>query len=339
MAAPHGKILAVTQGEPGGVGPEIIVKALAGDLYQFHPLVVADASVMEEAARSFVKPPLKVRVIRNVRELKGLARPGGIIDVLHTPLVGGFKKGAPTAGGGRHSYQCIKKAAELALRSEVHAVCTAPISKEALKMAGIGFPGHTEMLASLSKTKKYAMMLAGGPLRVVLATIHIALRDVPAQIKKKNVLEKIILAAGAARMFGIKRPHIAVCGLNPHAGEGGLFGREEISEITPAIKKARAMRIGATGPHPADSVFHKALRGEVDIVLAMYHDQGLAPLKAVAFETGVNITVGLPIIRTSPDHGTAYDIAWKGTASPESMISAIKMAAALKKIRADKSPL
>jgi 4-hydroxythreonine-4-phosphate dehydrogenase len=199
-------------------------------------------------------------------------------------------------------------------------------------MAGVDFPGHTEMLASLTNTRKYAMMLVGGPLKVMLATIHIALKDVPSRIRKKDVLEKIILAARAAGMFRIRRPHIAVCGLNPHAGEGGLFGREEIREIIPAIKKAQAMHIAATGPHPADSLFHKAARGEVDIVLAMYHDQGLAPFKAVAFESGVNITVGLPIIRTSPDHGTAYDIAWKGIASPASMTAAIEAAATLRRV-------
>ena len=203
---------------------------------------------------------------------------------------------------------------------------TAPISKEALKMAGMTWPGHTEMIAELTGTRDYAMMLVGGPLRVILVTIHTALRNVPDMIKQDTVLKTIRLARRACNMLGIKAPRIAVAGLNPHAGEAGMFGDEEIREIIPAIEAARLEGIEATGPFPPDTVFHKAYKGEVDIVVCMYHDQGLVPLKMIAFDTGVNVTVGLPIIRTSPDHGTAYDIAWSGKADPSSLIEAVRLA-------------
>jgi 4-hydroxythreonine-4-phosphate dehydrogenase len=244
-------------------------------------------------------------------------------------LLNSFQKGMPTAEGGRASAEYIRKAVELAVNKQVDAVVTAPISKEALKMAGMNWPGHTEMIAELTGTKDYAMMLAGGPLRVILVTIHTALRNVPDLVTKEKVLKTIRLAKKACSMLGIGHPRIAVAGLNPHAGEAGIFGDEETREIVPAIEAAAREGISATGPFPPDTVFHKAYKGEVDIVVCMYHDQGLVPLKMIAFDKGVNVTIGLPIIRTSPDHGTAYDIAWSGStgkADPSSMIEALKLA-------------
>ncbi len=186
------------------------------------------------------------------------------------------------------------------------------------------------MLAELTATRDYAMMLVGEPLRVILVTLHTALKNVPSLITKEAVLKTIRLARKACDMMGIEKPRIAVAGLNPHAGESGIFGREEIQEIKPALDEARKNGIIVEGPYPPDIIFHKAYHGALDIVVSMYHDQGLIPLKMIAFDKGVNVTVGLPIIRTSPDHGTAYDIAWKGIANPSSMIEAIKMAIALR---------
>ena len=375
------KKLAVTMGDPGGIGPEIIVKAVSSPEVRkcCAPIVIGDQSVMEEAA-ALLKLPVKLRMIKSPKDSKP-AR--GVMEVISLPpfihhdinfmsfpqaaggppeadresffkkqerfrtsrndktqrtyvaefrkeLVGSFEKNRPTSKGGRAAAGYIKRAAELALGKQVDGIVTAPISKEALKMAGLKWPGHTEMLAELTGTKDYAMMLIGGPLRVILVTIHTALRNVPDLITRQKIVRTIRLARKACDMLGIKRPRIAVAGLNPHAGEKGIFGDEEIRKIIPAVREAIKGGIPVSGPYPPDTVFHKAYGGEVDIIVCMYHDQGLIPLKMIAFEKGVNVTVGLPFIRTSPDHGTAYDIAWKGIADPSSMIEAIKLAAKLK---------
>jgi 4-hydroxythreonine-4-phosphate dehydrogenase len=215
------------------------------------------------------------------------------------------------------------------LKGELDALVTAPISKGLLQAAGYRFHGQTELLAHVARTKRFAMMLVGEPLRVALVTTHLPLRDVARNITGKKIIEVIELTHDFCRRLGIAHPRIGVAGLNPHAGEGGMFGDEERRIITPAIKRAAHRRIEVSGPWPADTLFHKAYRGELDAVVAMYHDQGLAPLKMIAFDTGVNLTLGLPFIRTSPDHGTAYDIAGKNLARPESMIAAIKLAAQL----------
>jgi 4-hydroxythreonine-4-phosphate dehydrogenase len=306
-------------GEPGGVGPEVALKAIQGARWFCMPLVVGDRAVIEEALRAF-ELPMKL----------GKAGEPDAIQVVDTGPAGDYKKGAPTEAGGRASASAIKKAVELALKGEVDAIVTAPISKEAFKMAGFPWQGHTEMLAELTGTKDYAMMLMGGSLKVILVTIHKALRDVPSLISKEAVLKTIRLALRACDMLSISKPKIAVCGLNPHAGESGLFGDEEERIIAPAVKEAKKQGIPVTGPYPPDTVFWRAYRGEFDIVVSMYHDQGLIPIKLLAFDTGVNVTVGLPIIRTSPDHGTAYDIAWKGLAKPSSMLEAIRIAAKLR---------
>ena len=311
-------------GDPGGVGPEIILKTISRkEIYDFCiPIVIGDRAVMEETA-TLLKVQREMNLIRTTQEASLSPGSPALIDI---PCTGTFQRARPTTEGGKASVDCIKKAVELALTGQVDGIVTAPISKEALKLAGMKWPGHTEMLAELTETKDFAMMLVGGPLKVILVTIHTSMRTMPDMIRRDTVLKTIILARKACGMLGIRYPRIAVAGLNPHAGEAGLFGDEEICEIIPAIEAARSKGIQATGPFPPDTVFHKAYKGEVDIVVCMYHDQGLIPLKMIAFEKGVNVTVGLPIIRTSPDHGTAYDIAWSGNADPSSMLEALRLA-------------
>lgn len=311
------KKIAITLGDPAGIGPEIVLKSIFSKeiMSVCEPVIVGDKLVIEEAVEKLgLRVDLKNIELIDVGEIKNRD----------------FEKNKPTAEGGMACVSYIKKAVELALNKSVDAIVTAPISKEALKMAGFSWPGHTEMLAELTDTKDYAMMFYSEKLKVILVTIHTALKNVPEMIKKEKVLKTIILAKKSCDMLGIENPRIAVSGLNPHAGESGIFGDEEIKEIIPAVNEAHASGISASGPYPADTLFHKAYNGEFDIIVCMYHDQGLIPLKMIAFEQGVNMTVGLPIIRTSPDHGTAYDIAWKGIANPSSIIEAIKLAARLK---------
>jgi 4-hydroxythreonine-4-phosphate dehydrogenase len=322
------KKLAITMGDPGGVGPEIIVKSLG---YSYIPrlclpIVIGNVHVIKEAIR-ILKSPLKVRPVISPHEVKPLKDSIHCIDMGITKT---FKKNKPTAQGGRASVGYIQKAAELASQKSVDGIVTAPISKEALKMAGFTWPGHTEMLADFTRTKDYAMMFIGEPLRIILVTIHTALKDVPESITQQKIVKTIRFAKKACDMLKIKNPKIAAAGLNPHAGEAGRFGDEELKKIIPAIKKARKEGVPVSGPYPPDTLFHKAYKGDIDVVVCMYHDQGLIPLKMIAFDKGVNLTLGLPFIRTSPDHGTAYDIAWKGIADPTSMIEAIKFAAKLK---------
>ncbi len=227
----------------------------------------------------------------------------------------------------------IGKAVSLARKGEIDALVTAPVNKEGLKKAGFRFLGHTELLAHLTRTKNYAMMLVGGPLKVILVTTHLPLSKVSSSLSRERIYQTIRLAWENMRYFGIGEPRIGVAGLNPHAGEEGLFGREEKRSIIPAVEKAKKKGMKVEGPIPPDTIFHRALKGEFDCVIGMYHDQGLIPLKMLAFERGVNITLGLPIIRTSVDHGTAYEIAGKGMANPQSLIEAIKVAAQLVKAR------
>ena len=354
-------------GDPGGIGPEIIIKAINSSEVRniCSPVVIGNAYIMRDAL-DLLNLPLKIRIINSITDSKPSKRIIEVIDVIPpTPplrkvgikkgdLVKGglsmeeismekiskvlrknsktnfFIKNKPAAEGGYACVSYIKKAVELALDRQVDGIVTAPISKEALKMAGFKWPGHTEMLADLTDTKDYAMMLVGGPLRVILVTIHTALKNVPNLITRQKILKTIRLAKKACKMLKIKNPGIAVAGLNPHAGEAGIFGDEEIKKIIPAIKEAIREGIPVSGPHPPDTVFHKAYKGDTDIVVCMYHDQGLIPLKMIAFDKGVNVTIGLPFVRTSPDHGTAYDIAWKGIANPSSMIEAITLTARLR---------
>ncbi|MBI5100643.1 MAG: 4-hydroxythreonine-4-phosphate dehydrogenase PdxA [Nitrospirae bacterium] len=322
------KKIAVTMGDPSGVGPEVIVLALSSPLVHdiCIPVVIGDLAVTEDAIR-LSNSALKLRSIKSAAE--AVPDPS-VINLIEIGAFEGTIKGAATAQGGRAAASYIKQAVDLALKGEVDAIVTAPISKEALKLAGLKWPGHTEMLAELTGTRDYAMMLTGGPLRVVLATIHTAIRDVPGMITKERVLKTIRLGQRACCMLNIQSPRIGVAGLNPHAGEAGMFGDEEITAIFPAIEEANREGIPCTGPYPPDTVFHKAYKGELDLIICMYHDQGLIPLKMIAFDKGVNTTIGLPFIRTSPDHGTAYDIAWQGKADPASMAEALRLASEMR---------
>ncbi|WP_297213361.1 MULTISPECIES: 4-hydroxythreonine-4-phosphate dehydrogenase PdxA [Thermodesulfovibrio] len=313
------KRIAITMGDPAGVGPEIIVKAFAQeDIYKIcAPLVIGDKAIIKEVINSIGIDfdPDNIEIL-NLNAIKNPSK---------------LKKGMPSEESGKAAYSYIKKAVELYNLGVIETIVTCPISKWAIKMAGLPWNGHTDMLAELTETENYAMAFYSEALKIVLATIHVPLKDVPYLIKKEKVINSIFFANKACAMLQIENPHIAVCGLNPHAGEEGMLGREEIEEIAPAIKEAKALGINVSGPYPADSIFWRAYNGEFDIVVAMYHDQALAPFKLVAFEKGVNFTMGLPFIRTSPDHGTAYDIAWQGKASPTSLIEAIKLAARMVK--------
>jgi 4-hydroxythreonine-4-phosphate dehydrogenase len=322
-------LLALTMGDPAGIGPEIVVRALTDPTAAgfCRALVVGDARIMERH-RALFAPGLSFRVVDRPGFDLTASGAVGLVDTGAVPE-GGAPWGMPTADGGAAAVACIERASALALAGEVDAIVTAPIAKAAIRLAGSPFPGHTEMLAALTGTRDYAMMLAGGGLRVSLATIHLPLARVPAELDRGRIVSVIRLTAGAVARLGYRAPRIAVCGLNPHAGEDGMFGSEDKDIIAPAVADARSEGIDAVGPLPADTVFHRALRGDFAAVVAMYHDQGLGPLKTIAFDEGVNVTLGLPIIRTSPDHGTAYDIAGKGSASPQSFLAAMRMAAGL----------
>ncbi|MBI5696784.1 MAG: 4-hydroxythreonine-4-phosphate dehydrogenase PdxA [Nitrospirae bacterium] len=320
-------VIAITMGDPGGVGPEIVLKAINSNVVSSHcqPLIIGDMGVMSEARHCLpITMHYPLKAVADPDEDTGHA--AKVLDMANV-APGELTVGRAGAYAGRAAVGYITKAVELAKAGRVAAVVTAPINKETLKMAGYTFPGHTELLAELTNTSGFGMMLVGGGLRVILVTIHTALANVPGMITREKVLATIRLARRACGELGIKAPKIAVAGLNPHAGEGGLFGDEEGRHIIPACEDARAEGMDVTGPVPPDTLFFKAKRGDYDIVVAMYHDQGLIPLKMLAFGSAVNVTVGLPIIRTSVDHGTAYDIAGKGIANPDSLIQAVKLAA------------
>ena len=252
-----------------------------------------------------------------------------VLDPLDHPL-GRFVRGVAAPETGAASVMFIKKAVDLAQLGCIDGIVTAPINKEAINMAGCHYPGHTELLADLTRTKESGMMIVGGPLRVMFATTHVAIKDLPSRLTQAGIEKAIRLAHLALKdLFGIKKPRIGVAALNPHAGEHGLFGDEEAQIIRPAARAAQAQGIRASDPLPADTLFGKTARGDFDGVVALYHDQGLIPLKLVAFGTCVNVTVGLPIIRTSVDHGTGFDIVGRGIADPGSLVEAITLAAKL----------
>jgi len=322
------KKLAITMGDPGGVGPEIVMKAVTSPRVRDRviPIVIGVEKVFTEAAKI---AGVKVDLISPFDpERVELASD----KVFFIPIDGPnkFQRGKATKEGGDASVECIRKAVQLCLEKKFDGVVTAPISKKAISLAGYAWPGHTEMIAELTGARKVAMMFVGEKLKVILATIHMSLSAVPGMITKERVHDTIHMALRACKMLNVSDPRIGVAGLNPHAGEEGLFGDEEVKEIVPAIEQATSEGINAMGPFPPDVIFKNALEDKFDIVVAMYHDQGLIPFKMLYFDTGVNATIGLPIIRTSPDHGTAYDIAWKGSASPASMIEAILVAEQMK---------
>jgi 4-hydroxythreonine-4-phosphate dehydrogenase len=329
-------LLGITMGDPAGIGPEVTARALGDPAVRraARAVVLGDARVMAAAAR-LAGLDWPVRPVARAAEATG----SDTIEVLDLANAdpSAFAVGRVSALCGRAAYEYIERAVRLAQAGDIAGIVTGPISKEALAAAGLRHSGHTEILAELTETRAYAMLLMGRELRVIHVTTHVPLRRVPELVTRERVLRTIGLGHAAMRRLGIAAPRLAVCGLNPHAGEGGLFGDEEQVAIGPAIADARGEGIEASGPWPADTVMSRARGGEFDCVVAMYHDQGHTPVKTLGFQyddarkawtglSGVNVTVGLPVLRVSVDHGTAFDRAGRGTANPESMIEAILVA-------------
>jgi 4-hydroxythreonine-4-phosphate dehydrogenase len=330
-------LIGISVGDPAGIGPEITAKALAmPEIYEMcRPLVVAESRMMREAVR-FSGLALEVRSVASPGA--GLFR-CGVMDVLDLKNIepAAIRHKVAAAETGRASFEYIRKVIDLALAGEIDATVTGPISKEAINLAGFHYSGHTEIYADFTHTKDYAMMLVHDLFRVIHVSTHVSMREACDRVKKDRVCRVIRLGYDAVRKLGVENPRIAVAGLNPHAGENGLMGREEIEEIEPAIRQARAEGLNVDGPIPPDTVFSKMQGGQYDLVVVMYHDQGHIPTKIIGFQydaktntwgsvSGVNITCGLPIIRVSVDHGTAFGKAGEGRANPESIVDAIRIA-------------
>ena len=309
-------IIGITMGDAAGIGPEVILKALADTEIRkgITPLIIGEDFVFEKVKKMIDSPLRKINIL-NLEEIRE----------------DDFEVGKVNKSCGKAAIAYVKKAFFLAKNKKIDAFVTAPINKEAVKLSGFPYPGHTEFLAALSKRKRFGMLLAANGLKVLLVTTHLALRDVSAALTKEKILEKIKLGYYFLKdNLKFKNPRIAVCGLNPHNGENGRFGDEEEKIIKPAVIAARKFGINCFGPVVPDAVFYQTVKQKkYNLVVAMYHDQGLIPLKTLYFREGVNITIGLPIIRTSPDHGTAFDIAYQGKADSTSMKEAIKYAAKL----------
>jgi 4-hydroxythreonine-4-phosphate dehydrogenase len=321
--------IAITMGDAAGVGPEVIMKALAHPEVhaQCRPLVVGDARRLARAG-VIVGSALAIRTVAASGDARYAPDNVDCLDLALVPADAPF--GELSIACGEAAYRFIERAVALALAGDVEAICTAPINKEALNAAGHGFPGHTEILAQLTGTAEVSLMLMAPGLRVIHVTTHIGLLDAIDRIDAGLVERTISRGRDLLRRAGTAEPRIAICGINPHAGEGGLFGRgEEETKIVPAVRACTARGWRVEGPLPADTLFYRARKGDFDLVVAMYHDQGHGPVKAVAFDTGVNVTAGLPVVRTSVDHGTAFDIAGTGKADERSMLEALRQAAAL----------
>ncbi len=333
-------LLGISMGDPGGIGPEICAKALNHpDIYRIsRPLVVGDGEVMADAIR-FCRLPVSIHRCEQPEAGRYVF---GTIDVLDLKNLGAgrLRHKQVTAEQGRAAFEYVAKVIELARAGRIDATVTAPINKAAINAAGYHYAGHTEIYAQFTGTRDYAMMLADGNFRVAHVSTHVPLRQACDLVRKARIGKVIELAHRTLRQMGIASPRLAVAGLNPHCGEGGLFGTEDDQEIAPAVVEARAAGINAEGPLPADTVFSKMIGGRYDLVVVMYHDQGHIPAKLLGFKyddktdtwgslAGVNVTLGLPIIRTSVDHGTAFDKAGEGRANPQSMIEAIRLAARL----------
>ncbi|MWL88038.1 MULTISPECIES: 4-hydroxythreonine-4-phosphate dehydrogenase PdxA [unclassified Cupriavidus] len=322
-------VIGITMGDATGVGPEIVVKSLAhASVYaQCRPLVIGDARRLEQAA-VLVNSTLKIRAIATPDEARFES---GTIDCIDLGLIPeDLPFGKLSAVAGDAAFRYIERAVQLAQQDKIDAICTAPLNKEALHAGGHKFPGHTEMLAHLTGTPEVSMMLVAPQLRVIHVTTHIGLLDAIRKIEPGLVQRTIARGDETLKRAGIPAPRIGVCGINPHAGENGLFGHgEEEQKIIPAVEALRAQGLDVEGPLPADTLFYRAGRGDFDLVVAMYHDQGHGPVKVLGLEAGVNITVGLPVIRTSVDHGTAFDIAGKGIADERSLLEALRQGAEL----------
>lgn len=327
MASP---VVAITMGDPAGVGPEVVLKALAHPSVRrtCRPLVVGDLGLLNQIRKGKRGLPK----LCSWETGQSIGEGGGAVPVCSLSRLspGLARPGQPTAACGEAAYRYIKRGAELVLCGVAGAMATAPINKSVLQLAGYRYPGHTELLAELTRTQEVRMMLLGKRLRVILVTVHLPLMRVARELTRRRIRVTLELGHRALRKyFAIRRPRLAVAALNPHGGEEGIFGLEEKNVILPAVREAAREGICAAGPFAADSLFHRAARGDFDAVVCMYHDQGLIPLKLLHFFDGVQLTLGLPIIRTSVDHGTAYDIAGKDRADPSSMREAILLAARL----------
>lgn len=333
----HIPVLAITMGDPAGIGPEIASKAFSSfsDYSKFKPLLIGHTLTMLQTIEN-LGLKLKVNPVKDVGDALFQYGTIDIIDV-RSHYKNTITPGIVSAEAGDIAFLAVRTAIELALKGLVDGTVTGPIHKEAINKAGHHFSGHTEIYAHFTNTKKYAMLLLDDDIRVIHVTTHVSLRQACDMIKKVRILEVIQLMSEGLKKIGIKNPQIGVAGLNPHSGDGGLFGNEEIEEIQPAIEEAKRLGINASGPVPADTLFALARGGRYDGCVAMYHDQGHIPFKLLGFEwdkdkntmksvKGVNITLGLPIIRTSVDHGTAFEIAGKGLASPDALTGAIEYA-------------
>jgi 4-hydroxythreonine-4-phosphate dehydrogenase len=320
-------VLAVTMGDASGVGPEVAAKALVDQRVRQHarPVVIGDAATMRAAAEvAGVDVP-----VRSLADLSEASYEEEVLQVLDLGNVDlpALPRGRVNAMAGAAAYAYVERAVGLALAGEVQGIVTAPLNKEALNLAGYPYAGHTEALAALTGARGVVMMLVGGSLRISHVSAHVPLCEAINRVRRERIVHVGRLTAEAVRRLGIDRPALAVAGLNPHAGEAGLFGREELEEIAPAVEDLCREGYDVSGPLPPDTAFLRAAQREFDAAIAMYHDQGHIPVKLIAFDEGVNVTLGLPILRTSVDHGTAFDIAWTGVARPASMIEAILLAA------------
>ena len=338
-------IIGITMGDPASIGPELCLRALADErLYEIcSPIIVGDSCILERAKNIPGIPQLKIHSIQDVREASFSPGTLDLID-MHAATLEGSPIGQVSPEAGNAAFIYVKKVIELAMAKEIDATVTNALNKEALNLAGHHFSGHTEIYANYTHCQHYTMLLAHDDIRIVHVSTHVSLREACDRVKKERVLEVIRIAHQACLDMGISDPRIGVAGLNPHSGENGLFGREEIDEIIPAIMEAQSEHINVSGPVPPDTIFSMARGGWYDICVAMYHDQGHIPLKLLGFVfdrdnqkwlavSGVNITLGLPIIRTSVDHGTAFDQAGLGTASPSSLINAIEYAIKFANVR------
>ncbi|HEY1661618.1 MAG TPA: 4-hydroxythreonine-4-phosphate dehydrogenase PdxA [Verrucomicrobiae bacterium] len=323
-------ILGLTLGDPAGIGPEICLRALrsAHSLKECVPVLFGSVEVLKRVSKRAKISTANCRAVSFSEFTRPSAISGPLIVDCPGIDAGRIKPGAISAACGRAGYQYIERAIAAALAGKIDGVVTAPIHKESLHLAGVKFPGHTEIFTALTKARRSCMMLYSDKLTVSMVTTHIGFADVPKKISARRILNVIELTAEAMRGILRRAPKLAICGLNPHAGEHGLFGNhEEERFIEPAVAKARQKKIQIDGPLPPDAAFTTAQRKKYDAIICIYHDQGHIPFKMLAFDTGVNVTLGLPIIRTSVDHGTAFDIAWQGKADPTSLYSAIKVAA------------
>lgn len=326
MASVLRPLLAITIGDPAGIGPEVVLKALdhAGVYERCRPLVIGDRRILERAG-GWLGQDLDIEIVTVTANGSYVPSRLTLLDLENAPSEQ-CPVGEETAAAGAAAVEYVFRACDLALQDEVDAIVTAPLNKAAMNLAGYHYAGHTELLTERTGAQKVSMLLIGPNLRIVHVSTHVALSEAIARVTPKRVEEVIQIAHDACRALGIERPRIAVAGLNPHASEGGLFGDEEARRIVPAIDAARARGLDVSDPQPPDTVFLRATKGIYDIVVAQYHDQGHIPMKLLAFDSGVNVSYGLPIIRTSVDHGTAFDIAGKGIASESSMLAAIDVA-------------